>query len=258
MRDLIVSLQAEFLKGRGSAALWLSTLGPLLSVALFAYFGATQIDWSTREDPWDAFLNYAYAGVAPTLLPLLVIILCILVVQPEHRRRMWVQLDVLPLPYGAIYLGKFCYTLLLFIFAHLLFIAGTLLAGYILGIMGVETELLRQRPDPAYLLQMALRTVTGVLGLMGLHFWLSVQFRHFIIPLVIGILGYITAFTQLEQLDWSYVLPYAQPTEAVLYGLQPELDTVDWNGVPLAYYLSCVQCILLLLVGYLLTSAKKF
>lgn len=243
------SLAAEIYKSRHSFAVWLSLAGTVANTLIFFVIHYFQSDWITAgENPWRGFVNGYYDGVAFMMLPLYVIILCSLVTFMEHRQEMWSNLYTLPISRSTLYWSKQVFTLLLFIAAHLLFVAGILLSGMIMGILRPDTELLGIMPDGLQLLTLAFQTVWTVLGLLAFHFWISWRFSHFIIPLLIGILGFV--IVSLLGPGWvgNSFIPYAYPIQYMpVY--QGEVSLASVGSRPWFFWLSPGYFVLFSLAG---------
>lgn len=245
----LACLQAEIQKSRNSWAVWLSLAGTVANVLIFFGMHWLTDDWIAQgENPWWGFTMGFYEGIAFMMLPLYVIILCTLVTFLEHRQGMWVNLDTLPVPPGQVYWSKQLFTLGLFVVAHLLFIIGMLLAGVVLGLLRPETGLLEEAPDAGQIAGLALRTVWTILGLLGFQFWISWRFPQFIVPLLIGILGFVTVTLLGPAWPGSAWLPYAYPIQyAPAY--RGAIDLVEWGNLPAYVWLSPVYFILFSVIG---------
>ena len=223
-------LIAEIHKGRHSFAWWLSWVGTIANaIMLFILMWWDEAKWeeSTFENPWQTYVVGHYEGIAFMMLPLYVIILASLVTFMEHRRQMWVQLYTLPVERWKIYFSKQLYTLLLFIAAHFLFILALLFTGGILGIIKPDTGLLHSWPDGIQIMELAGKTIFSILALLSLQYGLSVRFRHFIIPLTIGILGFVLASLLGPDWEYAYLNPYAYP----IHFMPEYLDQTDNGGI---------------------------
>lgn len=196
MRVFWACLKAEVLKGQRSFATWLSLTGTLANVLLFSLFWLFKPTEGTPisdKNPWDEFTLLFFNGIAFMMLPLYVIILTNLINYQEHRSGAWLNLFTLPLSKWPIYWGKQVYTLLHFIAAHALFVIGMVLSGGLIGLLWPSSGLLGSLPSMSLILSLALQTVVSILGLLAFHHWISWRFRQFIIPLTIGILGFVLA-----------------------------------------------------------------
>ncbi len=207
-------LRAEILKGRNSFAWWLSVAGTAANAVmlfLLLYFDQQQWRESPFENPWQTYVVGHYNGIAFMMLPLYVIILASLVTFMEHRRQLWINLYTLPVERWKIYQSKQLFVLLLFIGAHILFIGSFLFSGMVLGLLRPQTGLLQYWPDGLQIAELAGKTIFSILPLLSLQFGLSMKFKHFIIPLTIGILGFVLASLLGPGWEWAFLNPYAHP-----------------------------------------------
>lgn len=235
IKSIRISIWAEIIKTKGSFILWLSLVGTLANVSIFFLQHALGLEellpLHSTGGGWTAYIENNYAGISFMMLPLYVIILASLVTFVEHRTQTWVHLYTLPFPPWAYYAGKLLYTLLHFVAAHVLFVVGMLLSGALLGLfredMGAFTG--------QHLLligELAGQTILSILALLSWQFWMSWRFAHFIIPLTIGILGFVG--TALLGPEWPYQIfnPYAYPT-AFMPGHLGAADLSGWaTGIP--------------------------
>jgi len=207
-------LYAEMLKGRNSFAWWLSVAGTVANAImlwLLMWWDERQWEESSFSNPWQTYVAGHYEGIAFMMLPLYVIILASLVTFMEHRRQVWINLYTLPVERWKIYQAKQAFVLLLFVAAHTLFILSFLLTGIVLGLIRPEFGLLQHWPDGMQILKLAGQTIFSVLALLSLQFGLSMLFKHFIVPLTIGIIGFVLASLLGAGWELVYLNPYAYP-----------------------------------------------
>jgi hypothetical protein len=240
------SILAEWQKAKGSMALWLAVLGTVFNVFLFAGVALVQ---HPPDLNWSAYLAIHYQGISTMMLPLFVIILCSLVHDLEHRNGHWELLQTSPVAPGALYLSKWIFMLQLFVVAHIVFVLGLLGTGFALGWLIDDFIALRQKPDWSELLQLIGLTIASVLGILSVHHWLSLAFSRFIVPLTIGILGFVvTLLLQNGGWDYLWLLPYAPPLEYVRYWEQ--LPQPTWLGIYSGIWVSFGYGALALIGGY--------
>lgn len=251
MSPHLLALKAEFLKGRHSFAYWLSLFGTGANVIMFSFYFLFQpnetIGQSLGKD-WDGFILLFYNSVSFMMLPLYVIILCSLIAFQEHRSGSWVNLLSLPLSRWHLYWSKQLYTLLHFIAAHTLFIVGMVLAGWFIGLVFPQTGLL-SLPPLGLIVALAFKTVLSILGLLAFHSWMSWRFSHFIIPLTIGIIGFVLAALLGPEWVCAPWFWYASP---IIY--MPEVIGVvsypQMLGLSLEYWTSLGWFVLFTTLGY--------
>ena len=224
------SFRAELLKSRNSLPPWLALAGTITlepGFLLLHLFRVPGFALPPDGNPWPAFVLNHYRGLNFMLLPLFVVILASLVAYQEHRNGMWKHLFVQTVHRREVYLAKLAYTLLLFAAAHLLFVATMLLAGALLGLLRPATGLLSHAPDLGQIGLLYVRTILSILGLLGLQYWISIRFSVFLVPLTVGIIGYVGT-TLLIGAPWAVFNPYAFPT---LYLAEYERGTTGFTAI---------------------------
>lgn len=214
MTSFLNALRAEHIKSRRSFAAWLAGAGTGANLLMLWVLHLADTRWvHAHDNPWQGWITGHYQGIAFMMLPLFVIILTSLVAFQEHRRDMWMQLLALPTARSALFFSKFLWMYGLFVAAHLAFIVGMLLTGALTGLLLPATGLLGHWPAPGQVVLLASYTMLSVLGLAALHFWLSLVFRHFIIPLTIGILGFVLVQLLGPASSLARWLPYGPPVQ---------------------------------------------
>ncbi len=252
MYDFWPALLAEIRKAKGSFAVWLSLAGAVANVFIFLGISLWTIDWAgTAGQPWRAYILAHYEGIAFMMLPLYVVILASLVAVQEHQPGMWSQLFTLPLSRGAIYFGKLFFVLLLFLAAHLLFILGMLASGLAAGLLAPASGLLEAAPSPGLIGLLAAKTFVSILGLLAFQYWLSLRFRHFIVPLTIGILGFVGVSIMGPDWPGANYLFYAYPIQFMPDFTGDIAPLPRWGGRLPGEWLSIGYFLLFGWLGYL-------
>ena len=214
MDVFVAALRAEILKSRNSFAVWLSVLGTIGNMIIFFlinWFNFGPHLFGGEASDWEVYILNHYEGIAFMMLPLYVIILATLLTFMEHRSGTWALLMSLPSSRATVYSAKLAFGLLLFIAAHLFFVMGLFLSGLLTSLLHPELSM----PIPAFPVKiiaiLAIKTVFSIIALLGLHFWISLRFRHFIIPLTIGILGFVFTSILSPAFPYQWLNPYAFP-----------------------------------------------
>jgi hypothetical protein len=251
MSGFQAALKAEIQKGKNSFALWLSLFGTVANVVMFSLyflFRPAPEGVGVEKAPWEAFIVLFYDSVSFMMLPLYVIILCSLITFQEHRSGSWMNLLSLPLTRWQLYSAKQVYTLLHFVAAHLLFIVSMLLAGLLIGLFYPASGLLAF-PPLGLIALLAAYTILSILGLLAFHAWISWRFSHFIIPLTIGIIGFVLAALLGPEWPGAVGFWYATP---IVY--MPEwrglVEYESWGGLGLHYGASLFWFGFFTLIGY--------
>lgn len=255
MQALYRCLRAETLKAKNSYAFWLAWVGT--SFVALALFVITLVDQGTLvdfadENPWRAYVQFFYDGTNTMLLPLFVIIMASLVTFVEHRQGMWKHLLVLNVSLWHLYLSKFLVIIGIFVVAHAYFVGLMLLSGMVTGILKPDSGLLNHFPDLSQVGVRAFKTIFSILGLLAIQYWISLRFKSFIVPLGVGVIGFVIATLLAAQHTWMRWMPYAHP---LLYtqALEDPSALVSWGPVSEIELYSLLYCLIFIPLGYFFT-----
>jgi ABC-2 type transport system permease protein len=211
------AIHNEILKLKFSGVLWLSTIGTLITNLIFV--GLTfSLQFLNTEylpaDPtisWETWVAFHYSGILPMLLPMYLVILCALSVNIEDRNGMWKVLLNLPIPLRNVYAAKLLVTTAVYMLSHLLFVLLLILLPYLFRL-----EFINDAVPYTQIMNFLLSTLISPLGIIGLVFATSFLSRNFVLPLAVGILGFVTA-SLLGQLNLNTnIFPFSLPLEGML------------------------------------------
>jgi len=193
MLDFLRFIQAELIKLKYSGVLWLSTVGTLFTNLMMAVipFNFPIVSEYLEMNPvesWEGWIRFHYLGILPMLLPMYLVILCALSLLTENRSKSWKMLYTLPASKSIIYLGKLKIVALVFTFSHLFFLSLMVIIPFLVGPSFISDEL-----PVAFLLKLAFGTIVSCMGILGLVYLISYFFRSFVLPLAVGILGFVLA-----------------------------------------------------------------
>ena len=161
-------------------------------------------------NPWKGYIYHLQKIWAGLLLPLTIILEASLTNSIEHSNNMWKQIYTLPVSKSSVYF----YKLLSFIFLNILTaVSLTLfiqLFGYLLMLFKPEFGF----DAPSFFVESLLHSLKMMLAssaIIGFQFFLSFNFRSFIVPMVIGFC--LTVGTGIAS-SWKYIsfLPYSYPS----------------------------------------------
>jgi len=212
MLDFFRFTQAEAIKLKNSGMLWLSTVGTLFTNLMMAVipFNFPIISEYLDMDPmgsWEGWIRFHYLGILPMLLPMYLVILSALSLLTENRSRSWKMLYALPVSKAIIYISKLNVIALVFAFSHLLFLVLMVLVPIITGPSFASGEL-----PLILLLKLAFGTILSCMGILSLVYLVSYFTRSFVLPLAVGILGFVLAqLIKDYNLGGSY-FPFSWPS----------------------------------------------
>jgi len=117
-----------------------------------------------------------------------------------------------PISRSHFYFGKSLFLIAMTTIAFVVIPFTTVISGYFVDQFLPEYEYSYYSPELISRYFFLKKILIASLGLLGIQYFLTVYFKHFIIPLGIGIIGYIISFL-LSALNSSFSLwiPYAYP-----------------------------------------------
>ena len=207
---MLTLLSVEFSKLKGSLVSLLVLLAPLL-IPVFLFF---RILNSKRPIPWEMVMMMGTSGWLMMLLALMVIALCVLMSQMEHANAMWSHLYSLPVPRWKIILAKILVVLILVLVMTLLVPLASLAAGHLAGLI-LPNKAPSGELSLLPVLKMTLRGLCASLSLIAIQLWVSLRFRSFVVPLLVGIGGVFFAVNAANS-QYGVYFPWLMPTHASL------------------------------------------
>ncbi|MEL6834431.1 MAG: ABC transporter permease [Bacteroidota bacterium] len=163
-------------------------------------------------DPWDRYFRAALAIFNLFIVVPYTVLLVSAVIFVEQRANAWKYLYTLPFSRGRFFLTKWVLVALLYLVSILFLLTGVVLSGYLLDILRPEYEFIYYRPQFAYLLQEMGHFFLASLGLIGFQYWLSLRFRNILIPLGIGVFGFVFGIIMsVTSQKLALYLPYSLP-----------------------------------------------
>lgn len=182
-------LRAEFTKLRGSLALLLCLVAPVVVAVLMALIFNRH---GGGDMPWRMYLMGNAATWAFFMLPMTVTALTVLVAQMEHGPRMWNHLLALPIPRRHVFFAKASVVMLL--------CAGmTIVLALLAPLLGFVSDAIT--PDRGLtgplgwgeLLRVLVRIYASAWLLVAIQLWAALRWRSFVPPLALGIGGTFVA-----------------------------------------------------------------
>lgn len=204
----------ELMKLKRSGVLLLSTVGTLISNILFTGTALaldsvdTTIIKSVPLQSWATWIGFHYEGIMPMLLPMYLVILCALTVNQEKRFGTWKVLALLPVNPFHIYLSKLVVVIIVFTLSHFIFVAMMWAIPYMAGFSWAFDAFPAKK---VWLL--FITTICASLGTIALVFMVSYFSRNFIMPLAVGILGFVLSQLFYDNGIQAWYFPFSLPVE---------------------------------------------
>lgn len=221
------ALYAEVLKLKGTLALRLTLIAPLVVVALVTLQWLLQRNSPVGKDatPESVWVDYtgAIVGIFTFLmLPLYITLQSALLAQLEHQDRQWKHLLALPLPRSSFYLAK------LVVLALLVLLSMLLLALVLIPLGG---QLLQLRasipfggwPDIAELLQRVGEVYLCTSLLIALHTFIALRWKSFTVAVSIGMSATVMGFIIGQSPEFGPWFPWTMPMQPLTKHPAPEI-----------------------------------
>ncbi|MDO8994873.1 ABC transporter permease [Daejeonella sp.] len=208
MKRFFLNTKTEFLKSKGTAAVWLTILAALFIPVIYAMVCLERPDVMVKKinsDPWMAFLRMNWKNVAAVILPLYCVLMTSLIIQIEYRNNTWKQVYTLPRKFADVFFSKFIVIHSFLIGFILLFSSAIIISGLSVARLNPAYHLLSKDIPWMMLLIIASRIYLGLFAITIVQYWLSLRFKNFVVSLGIGMGLWITGIVLM---DWDKIVYY--------------------------------------------------
>lgn len=240
------SLRAEFLKLKNTPILWLALAGGICLAGFIFLIYCFNVEKFTANpaSPWIIYFDLSFMLTAMLVVVPYVILLTSAMVYPEHDMNTWKYIYTLPLKKYHFYYAKLLTVLILLGFTFSIFFVSLILGAYLLDLIFPAYQF---GDNPADIQDFGARlghAYISSLGITAIHYWFSVRWKSFILPVGIGLVGFIIAIFLIffgQRYDLAAFLPHAYPILAgAEFGTESiGLDRVGWF-LPVEFYsLAC-------------------
>ncbi|MPQ48237.1 hypothetical protein GCQ56_14635 [Marinifilum sp. N1E240] len=252
--DISRSYRADLLKFKNSKVLFIALGAPLFLVALFftiLLFKANQII-GDADNGWIVMLNQLTKTGLALFFPLFIVLITSLISRIEYDANAWKQIYTLPLHRGAIYLSKVLMTSSIVLLSLISFGIFYYLFASILTF--IYPEMFIYKPEVlSTLINVLLMSGITSIAWVGIQFWASYRWKNMVLPLALGIVGFVAGAILFRWEHATYV-----PFTHLLFASKA-LQTETFTLMNKVSYLSVAYGSLFLLIGYLeLTFKKRF
>lgn len=208
--DFTRSIAAETYKLKRTPIFWISIVGgatsALIVFGLFFFLIDEFVEFN--KSPWVRYYGLSYGLMSLLLLIPYIILMCSTMVQTEHNSNAWKYLYALPLPKSTIYFSKLVVAIGLIALTLLVFFGSTLLGGYLLGVLRPEYEFHNYSPMVGQWAAMIGHSFIAILGVTALQYWLSIRWKNYIIPIGIGMMGFVMSVMIVDEERFATYFPY--------------------------------------------------
>jgi hypothetical protein len=167
----------------------------------------------------------------------------------EQQANAWKYLYTLPYQRGQLFFAKLFSIIVLLLVSIALMLIAVVLSAYLLNIFKPAYEFTYYTPELLEMSTGLMHSAVGCLGIIGWQYLLSLRFKNFLIPLGIGILGFITSLIlSLTSSKIVLYFPYSYPMLVKDYDMFRNEHIVEdyflvFNNIEsysLLWFLACV------------------
>ncbi len=262
MSTFLRSTIAEFIKLKRTPVPWFVLIGGVVTtiLVLFKFAVNPYRDIGLNSNPWPNFYEFNLNLVALFLLPLFVVLLVSFVTSIEERSNTWKYLYVLPFSKGYIYFSKL-WTLVVLVFSTIfLYHCAVLSTAYILDLMVPEFEFRYYQPEWRLMGEQMIHLFISLLGILGFQYWLAMQHKPFLVPLGIGIMGFVIGLVLLimnHPIGSYFPFTYPMHVNASFVSGTNSLNLKTIGGLGQLEWNSIVCFLLFTLIGYAQERARN-
>ncbi len=258
----LAHLKAEWIKLKRTPVLYLPLfLGILMGAFVFiGHYGDGNSLAVINQNPWRVYFGRGGGIYSIFLLIPFVVLLTGGIVFIERRANAWKYLYTMPLTRGRIYFAKLLILLGLLAMASVLFMLCIIVSAYFLGWFFPEHEFYYYAPQIKRIANYIVHSYIAILGVLGLHYLLSLYFKNVLIPFGIGMLGMVMGFFFVGLDVWFNIyFPYAAPMAAQDFGMFRSTQRAFVGGNWLSNYemYSLIWFIVTVEIGYLYETRRE-
>lgn len=207
-------LRSELIKLKRSPTWYLLVLGTLLTTTgvfvghLLDTYNIVRLNF----DPWDRYFRASFAIFNLFIIVPYTILLVGSVIYIEQRANAWKYLYSQPYTRGRFYFTKWFWIIVLFFVSALVLLSSIIFSAYVLNIFRPEYEFVYYQPQLSYLFGEMGHFFVASLGLISWQYWISLRFQNILIPLGIGVFGFVFGIIiSVTSQKLALFLPYSLP-----------------------------------------------
>jgi len=202
---------SERIKLRRSLLGWLILCGgsfvPAIMLAVRIRRQQQLPSWHRQGIFWERHWVESWESLSIMILPLMVVLLTTLILQVEYRNNTWKQVHASPQTWGTIFSAKLAVVLLSLFQLFVVINLGLYLAGAFPSLL-FSAEGTPSSPVP-WMRLLARDSIYFIecLPIVGIQFMLALRFRNFLVPVGIGVAGWILSLVLINT-NYNFLLPY--------------------------------------------------
>jgi lantibiotic transport system permease protein len=202
--------QSEIIKIRHNFVLWLILLAGLTVPLLvtFDFIDHAKDISGFHSNPWNNLWGETIRGFVVFIGPFVIVMLTCMFMNIEHKYNAWKYMLTLPQKKSSLYLNKLVMNLLLLLLLYLLFLLFFFLSGIFLAWRYPAMGFLVYRPEYSSIFYLAFRSLLSFLGILAIHFWLSIRIKNMFVNIGIGLLCIFVSVMLFKKMDKLVGYPY--------------------------------------------------
>ena len=203
---------SELLKVRNTFAPWLILFAAfVVPFLLFIEYmeHQQQTNYIPGINPWDIGWSKSLKGSSIFIFPCVIVMQTALLMNIEHKFNTWKYLLTLPVRNGIIYLSKLLVNIIFLISFYILLIVFFLLFGWFFGLLVAKSGLLITIPDLKSMFQTSLKSFIAFLGVLSIHFWISIRVKNMFINMGIGLVFIFMSLMTIKKPHLGNYFPYS-------------------------------------------------
>lgn len=201
-------IASEAYKFRRTFTLWLLILAPafvpVINLIVFLAKGHQIV--KEGMNPWEILVNFSI-DPGNFLFLFFVMIVALFVNNIEHSANTWKLIYTQPLTRSTVYLSKVLVFMAMILFSLMLFGLFTIGVGYLLSVLRPELGF-DQAYDQSFAFAICFKIFLCSMGYASLQFAISQKWKNLILPLGIGLAGFISFMILIQGWEHAHYHPY--------------------------------------------------
>ncbi|MEM8908807.1 MAG: ABC transporter permease [Bacteroidota bacterium] len=253
--DFWRSTRAESYKLKRTPIFWIAVLIGLLGgsivFSLYLFLPDEFVSMDTTS-PWRSYYKMSYHVMSLLFMVPYIVLISSTVVNTEHQSNAWKYLYSLPLRRGTIYFSKLFIVIALIAFSFLLFSLTVWLGGLILSVAQPVYEFQQYATEFGHWMGIVGHAFLSVLGLIAIQYWFCVRWKNYIIPIGLGMMGYVFSIIASGKDTYDLLLPHSYCMNVSKKLSNNAVFAEDYLYGPLLHveWISIALFIVFCLVGY--------
>jgi lantibiotic transport system permease protein len=206
------AFKAETIKSKGTAAYWLTYLGPffILLIYLLAFYFKGHLMLSPKVDPWLPFITQIWNSAAMVFLPMYLILLASQLLNLEHKNATWRLAYTLPHSKHVIFWSKLAMLFTLNLSAHLLTMLLTVATGMLLAFVKPDLGFTFTAIPWQHCAALLCKVLVCSFGILSIYYYICFEVKNQVKSMGIGISLFIVT-TIVARWEYAYLIPTFYP-----------------------------------------------